>query len=164
MGFTVEHLNVSYRCIQSICDLADRLHSNDGNYLATVSLASPIPPQFLGHHGVFAVPTSCIKEYLARYKPVILRWNRNSKKGLCEGRAAYNFGEAKGLGFDRVLIITTDKHAKFLSGDTSAFMGDEHGQARNKLYVGVTRGRYSVAFWYGGGSVINGAQVWSPAD
>jgi DNA helicase II / ATP-dependent DNA helicase PcrA len=164
MGFVVEYLNISFRCIQAICNLADRLHANDGSYMPTVSQTSIIPAEFVDHHGVFAVPAARIKEYLALYKPVILRWNRSSKKSLCEGHTAYNFGEAKGLGFDRVLVLPTDKHAKFLSGDSSAFIDDDLDQARNKLYVGITRGRYSVAFWCEGGSVINGAQVWNPVD
>lgn len=165
MGFTVEHLSISWRCIQSICDLADRLHANDGHYTLTKSRVCTIPPEFAEHQGVFAVPASRIEDYLARYNnTVILRWNRLSKKIICQGRTAYNFGEAKGLGFDRVLILTTDKHAKFLSGDHSAFLDDDTDDARNKLYVGITRARYSVAFWYDGGSIINGAQVWNPND
>jgi hypothetical protein len=37
-----------------------------------------------------------------------------AKPELCEGRRAYNFGECKGLSFERVLIIPPDRHAKFL--------------------------------------------------
>src|SRR5258708_37729178 len=40
IGFAEDHLSISYRCIQSICDLADRLHASDGNYRATKSQIS----------------------------------------------------------------------------------------------------------------------------
>lgn len=72
----------------------------------------------------------------------------------------YNFGESKGLGFERVLIIPPDRHAKFLCGDTTAFDNAHTDDSRNKLYVGIMRAQYSVAFWHEGGSVIKGAHVW----
>jgi DNA helicase-2/ATP-dependent DNA helicase PcrA len=160
LGFVPEHINISWRCTQSICNLADRIHANDGHYIPTTSKIDSIPPEFADHQGVFAVPASRIGDYMAKYKPVILRWDRKTKKQLCEGRVTFNFGEAKGVGFDRVLILPTGKHAKFLSGDTTAFVDDDTDVSRNKLYVGITRGRYSVAFLHEGGSVIAGAQVW----
>lgn len=162
MGFEIDNLAISWRCIQSICDLADRLHANYGHYAPTKSQVATVPPKYADHHGVFAVPASRIMNYIKAYNPVILRWDRRTKKQLCEGRTVYNFGEAKGLGFERVLIIPPDRHAKFLCGDTTAFDDANTDDSRNKLYVGITRARYSVAFWHEGGSVINGAQVWNP--
>jgi DNA helicase-2/ATP-dependent DNA helicase PcrA len=164
MGFVREDLNISWRCIQSICDLAHLLHANDGHYAPTESKIEEIPPEFADHHGIFALPASRVDAYVGRYKPVILRWNRQAKSDLCEGRTAYNFGESKGLGFERVLILPTGKHARFLSGDQAAFGNDDTDGARNKLYVGITRARYSVAFPHDGGNVINGAQVWDAAN
>lgn len=162
MGFKIDNLAISWRCIQSICDLADRLHANDGHFAPTESQVFTVPPEYADHHGVFAVPASRVANYIKAYNPVILRWDRRKKKELCEGRTVYNFGESKGLGFDRVLIIPPDRHAKFLCGDTAAFDDENTDDSRNKLYVGITRARYSVAFWHEGGSVINGAQVWNP--
>lgn len=164
MGFAIDDLAISWRCIQSICDLADRLHSNDGLYVPTKSQVVAVPPEYADHHGVFAVPASCIGDYINTYNPVILRWDRRTKKQLCEGRTVYNFGESKGLGFERVLIIPPNRHAKFLCGDTTAFDDSSTDDSRNKLYVGITRARYSVAFSHEGGSVISGAQVWNPDD
>ena len=123
-----------------------------------------MPPEFAAHQGIFAVPASRISDYIKRYNPVILRWNRNTQKKLCEGRTAYNFGESKGLGFERVLILPPDRHAKFLCGDTTAFDDAETDDSRNKLYVGITRARYSVAFLHTGGSVASGAQIWKPGE
>ena len=41
-----------------------------------------------------------------------------------------------------------------------AFDDSETDDSRNKLYVAITRARYSVAFSYEGGNVIEDAQVW----
>lgn len=164
MGFEIHDLAISWRCIQSICDLADRLHANDGIYMPTKSQILAVPQEHSHHHGVFAVPVARIEEYIKKYNPVILRRNRQTEAVVCEGRTAYNFGESKGMGFERVLIIPPDKHAKFLCGDMTAFSKAKTDESRNKLYVGITRAKYSVAFWHEGGNVIAGAQIWNLDD
>lgn len=162
MGFAIDDLAISWRCIQSICDLADRVHAGDGQYSVTRSQITVVPPEYGDHQGIFAVPESRLKEYIETYNPVILRWNRQTEQALCDGRAAYNFGEAKGMGFERVFIIPPDSHAKFFRGDTAAFKKAKTDESRNKLYVAITRAKYSVAFSYRGGTVITGAQIWCP--
>jgi DNA helicase II / ATP-dependent DNA helicase PcrA len=164
MGFVIDHLAISWRCIQSICDVADLLHASSGDYARTKSQVETIPLDFADHHGVFAVPESRVEDYINVYSPVILRWDRRAKKHLCDERTAYNFGESKGLGFDRVLIVPPARHSKFLCGSTSAFDDASTDDSRNKLYVGITRARYSVAFMHQGGSVVAGAKVWNPSD
>lgn len=114
MGFAIDDLAISWRCIQSICDLADRVHAGDGLYSATRSQITIVPPEYADHQGIFAVPASRLKEYIETYNPVILRRNRQTEQALCDGRTAYNFGEAKGMGFERVLIIPPEPHAKCL--------------------------------------------------
>jgi DNA helicase-2/ATP-dependent DNA helicase PcrA len=65
-----------------------------------------------------------------------------------------NFGEAKGLTFDRVLIFPHVPAAKWLRTGAIA-----HVQGSlSKMYVGVTRARYSVAFVHDGPTAIKGAQ------
>jgi DNA helicase-2/ATP-dependent DNA helicase PcrA len=58
----------------------------------------------------------------------------------------YTFGSCKGLGFDRVLMIPPDKHLKFVGGSAKVFDRDKTDESRNKLYVAITRARYSLAF------------------
>ncbi|OPY76114.1 MAG: UvrD/REP helicase [Syntrophorhabdus sp. PtaU1.Bin058] len=164
MGFEIDNLSISWRCIQSICDLADRLHAKDGLYEPTRSNVTSVPLEYADHHGVFAVHASHIEDYIKAYNPMILRWDRRTQKQLCEGRTAYNFGESKGMSFERVLIIPTDRHVRFLSGSTTAFDDVNTDDSRNKLYVGITRAWYSVAFRYEGGSVISVARIWNPGD
>lgn len=65
---------------------------------------------------------------------------------LPPGLTCHTFGSCKGLGFDRVLIISPEKHLKFLGGDLGVFDKDKTEESRNKLYVAITRARYSLAF------------------
>jgi superfamily I DNA/RNA helicase len=53
-----------------------------------------------------------------------------------------NFGESKGLSFDRVLIYPTDPIQNWLRNNNSVIADT----SRSKLYVAITRARYSVAF------------------
>lgn len=66
-----------------------------------------------------------------------------------------NFGDAKGLTFDRVLIFPHGLAKKWIaSGDVRHV---EKSLAR--MYVGVTRARYSLAFVHDGAFAIPGAQL-----
>lgn len=132
---TLDHHNHSYRCNQMICDLADTLFSDLPN---TESRNGEMTP----HDGVFLVPAASLEKYVAQYSPVILRYSRATR---CE-YSALNFGDSKGLTFDRVLIIPHGPLRKFLSsGDVN------HVEASAcKLYVAITRARFSVAFLYDG--------------
>lgn len=162
MGFEIDNLAISWRCIQSICDLADKLHASDGHYVPTKSQITAVPAAYLDHQGVFAVSASHMEAYLDAFNPVILRWDRQTERQLCEGRVAYNFGESKGSTFERVLIIPPSRHAKFLGGDTTAFSDASTDDSRNKLYVAITRARYSVAFRHKTKDIVSGIKVWSP--
>ena len=50
-----------------------------------------------------------------------------------------NYGESKGLGFDRVLIYPTQKILDFILKNKSL-----DGTSRAKFYVAITRARHSV--------------------
>jgi DNA helicase-2/ATP-dependent DNA helicase PcrA len=133
------------RCIQEICDLSDTTHS--GIYEKTLSEVTDIPGEFSQHCGVFIVLRSQLKDYLATFQPQILRWSSSTgSKYIPANLICYTFGSSKGLGFDRVLIILSDKHLKFIRGDTTVSDSDKTDSSRNKLYVAITRARYSLAF------------------
>ncbi|MGE0108442.1 MAG: UvrD-helicase domain-containing protein [Bdellovibrionales bacterium] len=160
LGFEQEVMDKSKRCVQPICTFADLVHQRDG-YVQTRSDAT-ITENFRRHLGVFAVRPADVKEYLLQYKPVILRWDKRAEPELCQNLTAYNFGEAKGSGFDRVLIIPTGDYRTFLSGNLNVFDGNRTETSRNKLYVAITRARYSVAFLYDGVVGFSSVSTWTP--
>jgi DNA helicase-2/ATP-dependent DNA helicase PcrA len=133
------------RCIQEICDLSDTIHA--GQYDKTISGVDKIPEKIVHHYGAFIVKQSQVMDYLAAFQPQVLRWSSTTgSRYLPDGLICYTFGSCKGLGFDRVLVIPPDKHLKFIGGDVKAFEKDKTEESRNKLYVAITRARYSLAF------------------
>lgn len=123
----------SHRCNQNICDFGDSLYPG---LPKTKSLNNKVT----GHDGVFSIKKADVPQYVATYNPVILRHD-NRVNTL--DYTAMNFGASKGRNFDRVLIFPTTPIKDFLAnGDTTAL----EDQSRSKLYVAVTRARYSVAF------------------
>jgi ATP-dependent DNA helicase UvrD/PcrA len=135
----IENHAISHRCNQKICDFADMLWPD---MKKTVSRNNATT----GHDGIFVVSKNSVHEYVKRYNPTLLRYDRKSKETY--GYPVLNFGNAKGLEFDRVLIIPHGSIRKYLiSGDV-----DDIGGSLAKFYVAVTRARYSVAFLYDGES------------
>lgn len=128
-------LTTNYRSIATICDLSNKIfpdHSTtqSGNTHTT------------GHDGIFLVRPKDVDSYLSDYEPLQLRWNIRTK--VNENYPIMNFGESKGLSFDRVLIYPTTPFMNWLKENTSTLAPE----SRSKLYVAITRARYSVAFVY----------------
>lgn len=145
MKFHRHSMPKNRRCIQEICDLSDTIHL--GLYDKTVSGVENVPEEMSHHHGTFIVKQSQVCDYLAAFQPQVLRWSSiTGNKYLPSSLICYTFGSCKGLGFDRVLVIPSDKHLKFIGGDVKVFEKDKTEESRNKLYVAITRARYSIAF------------------
>lgn len=161
-GFDIQQRNANRRSVQAICLFADRIHEGVFNFQPAQSLVGSIPKEFADHVGVVAVRADHVPAYLERYNPVILRRTRSTESDLCLGFRTCNYGESKGLGFDRVLVLTTAKQREFIGGKTDVFDGDKTDKARNTFYVVATRARYSVAFVFDGDPRIDGVTVWSP--
>ena len=92
-----------------------------------------------GHDGVFLVRSSDVTAYFEAFAPQTLRYNRTHKNVL--GRPV-NFGEAKGMTFERTLIYPHGPLQKYLA---SAKLTDA-GKEIAKIYVACTRARQSTAF------------------
>jgi superfamily I DNA/RNA helicase len=122
----------SYRCSQKVCDFADAIFPEMPK---TKSMHSDVT----GHDGIFTIPRSEAIAYAEKYRPVtVLRYDKNADTA---GLPAMNIGIAKGSTFDRVLIFPTKPMLAYLKNkDPSKLKSPE------KLYVAVTRARYSVAF------------------
>lgn len=128
----IEYHNHSHRCVQSICDFADRFHSIDE---PTVSKNEVVT----GHDGVFAIRRGDVGNYIERFEcvPQVLRYSRGTKN--LPGRPI-NFGESKGMTFERVLIFPHGPLAKYMrSGDIK-----DVKNSIEKVYVAITRARQSV--------------------
>jgi DNA helicase II / ATP-dependent DNA helicase PcrA len=137
----------THRCHQHIASLGDSLFPNEP---ATRSLSE----DNTGHDGVFCVAPGLVSEYVAAYSPQILRLD---KKTGCDGYPAMNFGESKGMTFDRVLIFPHKAAVRWL--ETGKLTHIE--KVAPKIYVGTTRARFSVAFVYEGLAVVPHSQMYS---
>jgi DNA helicase-2/ATP-dependent DNA helicase PcrA len=132
----------THRCNQHIADIADAFFPQEPK---TKSLNHTIT----GHDGVFVVSSAEVAKYVEEYHPQVLRLDVRTE---CHGYPAMNFGESKGLTFDRVLIFPHKLGQKWLStGDPSHVE-----KSASKMYVGVSRARYSVAFVHDGAVKVPG--------
>ncbi|MGW3931328.1 UvrD-helicase domain-containing protein [Streptomyces microflavus] len=127
----VENRVESYRCNQDICDFADGLYPD---LARTVSKNT----ETTGHDGIFAIRKSGVLEYVEKYAPMVLRWDK--RVDTC-GLDAMNMGTSKGSTFDRVLIFPTKPMISYYQTRDCNQAGD-----RAKLYVAVTRAKYSTTF------------------
>lgn len=132
------------RCNQAICDFSNLLWP-DAEQMSSLTTVTT------DHDGVFLVAEDGVREYISRFDPQVLQYNKTAKS---YGYAALNFGLAKGLQFDRVLIVPTGPIGKYLKTGKL-----EHVEtSKDKLHVAVTRARHSVAFVYDGPSLIVAAR------
>lgn len=127
----IEEINDCYRCNQQICDFADKLFPD---LPKTVSKNT----RLTGHDGIFYISSKEVNAYISSYNPRILRY---SKKTKTLGFPAINIGLSKGRTYDRVLIFPTKSMLEYLKTKELSKAGD-----KTKLYVAVTRAKYSVAF------------------
>jgi len=131
---TVDHLSHSYRCNPAICELGDSLYPQES--YPGLSETESRNPLLTGHDGIFLIQEAQVAEYIDTYRPQLLVWNKAAND---YGSAARNMGEVKGLTFDRVLIQPTEPIRKYFRSGS-----DLTAEANAKLYVAVTRARFSV--------------------
>ena len=79
---------------------------------------------------------------MAQYNPQPLRLQKTS--AVLPG-CPINYGAAKGMAFDRVLIFPHAKLLDVLKTDDITKLGPSD-ETRAKVYVGITRARQSVGF------------------
>ncbi|GAB6107997.1 UvrD-helicase domain-containing protein [Fusibacter bizertensis] len=127
-------LNNSFRCNDKICYFSSKLFPE---YKSCSSNQS----EETDHDGVFFINEKEVDKYIEKYNPVLLRHNR--EKQVPEGFKVYNFGESKGLTFERVLIFPTTPQLNWILGKGNST--ELKFEARCKLYVALTRAKFSVA-------------------
>lgn len=127
----IKHQSHSHRCVQSICDFADQ-------FFPDCEPTTSHNQDVTGHDGVYLVRQADVERYFETFAPQTLQW---SKAGRARVGSPINFGDSKGMTFERVLIYPHAKFQKFLK---TGHM-DLEGQSKTKTYVAVTRARKSVA-------------------
>ena len=126
-----EERATSARCSQEICDFASTIFPEFDPLIATRESRH-------GQDGIHIVDPGDLESYVAKYRPKVLRHQRNVNT---RGLEAINIGVSKGCTYDRVLIFPTKPMRTFLEdGDPSKLKAPE------KLYVAVTRACHGVAF------------------
>lgn len=140
----------TWRSNQEIATFSDSILPQSSGFPSTISKQD----ERTGHDGVFAVSEYHAAAYIDEFDPQPLRDSGATAREV--DLPFMNFGKVKGLTFDRVIIYPTGPIRKFIQGvDTLP------DRSACRLYVGVTRARYSVAF------VLpepqdSGLEVWVP--
>lgn len=127
----IEHLAISRRCNQAICDFADQLFPASPK-------ATSLNKEVTGHDGVFLLTADNLARYCDAFDPQPLRYSKAT--AVAHGKPL-NFGEAKGMTFKRTVIYPHGPFQKYLKTGHL----DLAGQSLTRTYVAVTRARYSVA-------------------
>lgn len=124
-------LNESYRCNQNICDFSSPL-------FPSLPVVNSKQSKETKHDGVFILSSKDVDQYMNLYSPVQLRYSRDRK--VNPSYKAYNYGESKGLTFDRTIIYPTGTIIDHLLGKKKLT-----GSSLCKFYVALTRARFSTA-------------------
>jgi len=141
---TLQH---SYRSHESICKYSSTLFPD---FPQIESLSS----QKTNHDGVFFISKADTPQYLTEFSPVQLR--HSIITSVDNNYRAYNYGESKGLTFDRVLIYPTEPIKKHILGEKLLT-----GTSLCKYYVALTRAKYSVAIVWDNPPTIEGISEFS---
>jgi hypothetical protein len=122
----IEESMVSRRFGSNICAFANRVYPNSKNIKTGMTERTE-------HDGVFLIDRSDIQKYCSYFTPTILKYDKRTDVGDV---ISLNFGQCKGMTFDRVLIYPNKPLIDFLS--------DVPLNNPEKYYVAVTRPRYSL--------------------
>lgn len=142
-------LVINHRCHQALCDLSDALFPQ-------FSRSTSSNARTTEHDGVFLIRDGFIDAYLEAMKPMQLRYSRRTSTSDKAG--VMNFGDSKGLSFDRALIYPTKDFVKWLWNRNTELSSD----VRAKSYVALTRARFSTGIVISGQINLPGFDVWQP--
>ncbi|MDN5423157.1 MAG: hypothetical protein L0G07_07100, partial [Chryseobacterium sp.] len=143
-----ETLRLSHRNSAEICSFSSRLFPELEK--SEPCQCSECRSFGTDHSGIYVIKSSDVKKYRLKYNPVILRHQ-------LAVAPEWNFGNCKGLGFDRILIYPTKPIMQYLKTGllTKTVKEKTTGKSKEKdsldiakFYVAVTRARYSVAIVY----------------
>lgn len=140
----------TWRCAPAIASLADSLFSEEWGFEPTTSRNS----RTTDHDVIVLVRPEHAAQYVEAFSPLALRNSAASGKDL--DLVFVNFGEAKGLGRERVLICPTGAIEALIQRGKAL-----EAQQAAKFYVAITRAEQSVAIIleHGGESAF---EYWEP--
>lgn len=130
----IKLLNESHRCIQPICEFADAL-------FPALPKTKSLNTDYNEHKGIFTIAPNDLQKYCGMFSPQILVYDKRAAKKAF-GLSVSNYGAVKGQTYDRVLIIPTNPIEQYLCSGNVA----DVDSSKEKLYVAITRARFSVAF------------------
>ena len=146
-------LVTNYRSNQKICDFANKIFpeyspTNCGQHEIT------------GHDGIFLVREQDIDKYFLDYFSCTQLRHSITEKRVKSNHEVYNFGNSKGLTFERVLIYPTQPIKDWIKDNSSELPPI----SRSRFYVAVTRAMYSVGivYNYSDDEVIDGVDKYQP--
>ncbi|MHB8279719.1 MAG: UvrD-helicase domain-containing protein [Candidatus Humimicrobiaceae bacterium] len=146
---------IENECIKKVnmCDIDETsLNRSHRNNKAICSFSSALYPNYKAcepcecekcrevnndHQGIFLVKSNQVKEYCKEYKVQKLYYQKAIFPDL-------NYGNSKGLSFERILIYPTDNIRKYLKEGNSKVIET----IKAKFYVALTRAKYSVGIVY----------------
>ena len=145
---------INYRCISPICDLSNKLFpdlpkTTSGN------------TQEIESSGITFVRSSDVQNYIERHNPspMQLRWDKRTK--VSREYYAMNFGESKGLTFERVSIYPPKNFIEWILDNNLEKIPHT---SRSKYYVALTRAKFSVGlvFDYPEDISVDGILLYKP--
>ena len=83
-----------------------------------------------------------MSDYCSYYNPTILRYDRDSKIPFLHNCQILNYGNSKGLTFNRIVIVPVGTVLPFIKEGKNI----TSPQTKSKFYVACTRARHSVVF------------------
>lgn len=127
----IEQWTACYRSNREICAFADRLFPQLAKAESKMTLRTQ-------HDGVFLILEADLANYISylnseALKYEFLKFDKKTKASY----PTHNFGECKGLTFDRTIIFANKPLEKFVTNFECT--------SPAKYYVGLTRARFSVA-------------------
>lgn len=128
----VEQSTQSRRCNEAVCQVASMTHPE----LQPLESASTMTAE---HEGIFQLRHCEVEDYVREHEAVVMKYNRTQRRAVEQG--AVNIGECKGAGFSHVVIYPTSSWREFVASGYKT-----KPNSPDKLYVGITRARHSVAF------------------
>ena len=120
---------ISRRFNQEICSFANLVYPNENNIGTSMN-------EKTDHDGIILINKNDVKKYYNYYRPTVLKYD---KKTVTDEYQSFNFGECKGMTFERVLIYPNGPFKDFLIRGKAL-------KTPQKYYVAVTRAKYSIAF------------------